>query len=381
MLIGIDGRILAGKGDGIRRYATSLVKHILKIDRENEYIIYLSKDCHLSEKYIEHDNCQLKVIDVPSILWKTPLFTRVLDRDAVEIFHSLAYVLPLAPKAMRKTLLVATFHGLHSEYFLTSYYETIYWILTYRSSAKIADAIFSVSQSLKEEICKKYDISSDKIYVTYSGVAENFKPLKGDEKAIYCKHIIQKYGIPTENYVLYPGGGLSPNKNLITVIKAWKVLKKKDFRNIPLVITRVNTNSISSILKSLDLVGGKDVIGIRWVDEKDLTPLYSCALVSVYPSVYEGFGSPVVEAMACGTPVITSNISAMPEIAGDAALLVNNPYDPYEWAEKIITLLDNEDLREELIKRGLTRAKNFTFDKIAKRTIDAYKEILKKEVH
>jgi glycosyltransferase involved in cell wall biosynthesis len=192
---------------------------------------------------------------------------------------------------------------------------------------------------------------------------------------------MRKYKIYTENYVLYPGGGLSPNKNLITIIKAWKVLKKKDFRNIPLIITRVDTNSISSILKSLDLVGDKDVIGIKWVDEKDLPLLYSCALLSVYPSVYEGFGSPVVEAMACGTPVITSNISAMPEIAGDAALLVNNPYDPYEWAEKITALRDDEDLREKLIKRGLTRAKNFTFDKIAKRTIDAYKEILKKEVH
>ncbi|MCC6005788.1 MAG: glycosyltransferase [Thermofilum sp.] len=233
MLIGIDGRILAGKGDGIRRYATSLVKHMLKIDRKNEYVIYLPKDSHLPEKYIEYDNCQLKVIDLPSILWKTLLFTRVLDRDAVEIFHSLAYVLPLAPKAMRKTLLVATFHGLHFEHFLTSYYETIYWILTYRSSAKIADAIISVSQSLKEEICKKYGISPDKIYVAYSGVAENFRPLKDDEKAIYCKHIIKKYGIPTESYVLYPSGGLSPNKNLITIIKAWKVLKKNGSKKHP----------------------------------------------------------------------------------------------------------------------------------------------------
>jgi glycosyltransferase involved in cell wall biosynthesis len=296
----------------------------------------------------------------------------------MDIFHSLAYVLPLVPKAMRRVLLVATFHGLHSEYFLTSYYETIYWILTYRSSAKITDAIFSVSCTLAKEIYEKYGISPRKVYVIYSGVSENFKPLKDNEKAFYCKYITRKYNIPSRDYILYPGGGLSPNKNLVTILMTWKILKNKYHMNTPLVITRIDTDSssIAHALSVLDLAGGKDVIGLKWVDEEDLPHLYSCALASVYPSIYEGFGSPVVESMACGTPIIISNASAMPEIAGNAALLVNNPMNPYEWAKKIHILLNDESLRKDLIKQGLLRAKNFTWDKIAKRTIEGYKKIL-----
>ena len=130
----------------------------------------------------------------------------------------------------------------------------------------------------------------------------------------------------------------------------------------------------------MGLRDGEDIIGLRWIEGGDLKYLYACALLSVYPSTYEGVGFPIVEAMACGTPVITSNVSAMPEASGGAGLLVNDPMNPEEWANRILALSRNEKLRSRLIRMGLKRARRFTWKRVVADTIDSYRKALKGQV-
>jgi len=372
MIIGIDGEVFTGKRNGVRRYAMSLLEHLLKIDHENEYVIYLHKPMNIH--FFDNDDYRIKVINLPRLVWKSFLFTHLLDKDKIDIFHSLAYSLPIVPRLLRRVKLVTTFHGLHWEYCKWPLHEKVPWIMLFRSSAKVADAVVSVSETLKKEIHEKYGISLSKIYVTYPGVSQEFKPIKQDERLFYHKQLALKYGLPSKTYALYSGAGLRPNKNLTTLLRAWKILSKDYSVEIPLVVTRVGSSSFfNDLLKSLNL--RSNVIHLEWVDEKDIPYVYSCALFSVYPSTYEGFGSPPLESMACGTPAIVSNASAMPEIVGNAALLVKNPLNPYEWAEKVLMIIRSENLRKDLIKRGLLHARAFSWDKTAKSTLAIYKKI------
>ncbi|MGC9203145.1 MAG: glycosyltransferase, partial [Thermoproteota archaeon] len=233
MRIGIDGEVFIGNRNGVRRYAISLLEHLLKIDHENEYVIYLHK---LANTHFFHgDNCRIKVVNLPRLVWKSFIFTYLLDKDKIDIFHSPAYSLPLVPKFLRKVKLVTTFHGLHWEYCRWPLREKIPWILLFRSSAKVADAIISVSETQKKEIYEKYNIHTSKIYVVYPGISQNFKPLKESEKLLCHRRLTIKYGIPSK-FCIYPGAGLRPNKNLITLLRAWKILSENYSIEIPLVV-------------------------------------------------------------------------------------------------------------------------------------------------
>ena len=230
---------------------------------------------------------------------------------------------------------------------------------------KRADKIIAISNNTKKDIVRFLHVPEEKVAVIHAGVDhEKFKKLA-----------IEK----NEKKILFVGSEM-PRKNLPTLIKAFCKLKKKlpGMRLIKVGEAQWQRGRLEllNLVESLNLQ--KDVKFMDSVPEADLPIIYNSSDLFVFPSLYEGFGLPALEAMACGTPVISSNASSLPEVVGDAGVLVD-PLDVDVLAEMMLEVLTNEGLREELIRRGLKRAKMFTWNHCAEETVRVYEEVLDRE--
>ncbi|UXM85521.1 glycosyltransferase family 4 protein [Methanococcus aeolicus] len=233
---------------------------------------------------------------------------------------------------------------------------------------KISDKIIVISHHTKQDIIKHFKIPKDRIKVIHLAANENYKPLNENE----IDKIKQKYNL-NYPFVLYVGG-LEPKKNIPTLLKALYKLKKQGIKH-KLVITGPKRWKYKSIFETIEKLNlQNEVIFTGYVPDEDLPALYNAADLFVYPSLYEGFGLPPLEAMQCGTPVITSNTSSLPEVVGDAGIMVN-PYDVDELANKMYEVLTNDGLRDELSKKGLERAKLFSWKKCAEEHLKVYEEV------
>ncbi|MBW9221790.1 glycosyltransferase family 4 protein [Methanothermococcus sp. SCGC AD-155-C09] len=233
---------------------------------------------------------------------------------------------------------------------------------------RTADKIISDSYSTKKDIIKYFKIPEDNVKVIHLGVDEDYKPLSKEE----INNIKRKHNI-NYPFILYTGG-LAPNKNVERLIYAFYKLKKQ-LPKYKLIITGIKRYKYKSIFETIDKLNlQKDVIFTGYVPDEDLPGLYNAADLFVYPSIYEGFGLPPLEAMACGTPVITSNTSSLPEVVGNAGIIID-PYDVDRLSRAMYEVLSNDGLREELRKKGLKRAKLFNWRKTAEETLKVYREI------
>ncbi|MBT9164999.1 MAG: Mannosylfructose-phosphate synthase [candidate division WS2 bacterium] len=250
------------------------------------------------------------------------------------------------------------------------FYRRWYFNTLTRVSARKADKVISVSQDNMRQIIRYLGVPESKVAVIYHGLDESFRPVKDSNIIESCK---AKYGI-NNDYILCVANNVL-NKNLEGLIKAFDYLRQK--YRIPHKLVIVGNTGFSKEREVwLQEIKGKypDLIHTGYVDYKELPALYSGASVFVLPSYCESFGIPLLEAMACGVPVVTSNIFAMPEVVGDAGLKVN-PYDFKEIGDAVYKLLTNNALREEFIKRGLERVKAFTWEKAAKEALAVYEEV------
>lgn len=254
---------------------------------------------------------------------------------------------------------VITLHDIavfpHPEWFSASYASWKRMLIP--QIAKHARGILTVSEFSKEIICRHLDVSPDKVKVVYNGVSPRFKPATSSA----IQSIRDKYGL-TSPYLLTLGS-LDPRKNFKRTVNAWQHWKKKgNLENFELAIAGgSNTN-----FRRLDLdLSGDSIKLLGFVDDDDLPALYSGAEAFLLPSLFEGFGLPVIESMACATPVITSNTTALAEISGDAALTVD-PSDTDSIQNGILELLNSPVLQDQLRERGLERARQFSWDKAAK---------------
>ena len=237
-----------------------------------------------------------------------------------------------------------------------------------------ADMIITISNNTRNDLIQHLKISPEKLKTVYLGVDNKFSiPTVEDRDSVK-----QKYSLPA-SYILYLGSE-QPRKNFPFLLKSFYKLKK-DHKLPDIKLLKVGKpqigieehNEIIELTKSLNME--KDVIFIEHVLDKDLNSVYNSAQVFVYPSIYEGFGLPPLEAMACGCPVITSNTSSLPEVVGDAGVMVH-PHDTNSLSEAIYQILSNQSLGDELRKKGLSRAKLFSWDKTAAETRGIYNEII-----
>jgi len=233
---------------------------------------------------------------------------------------------------------------------------------------KTADKIITVSNSTKNDLMNHFNIPKEKIRVIFEAADEKFKSLNNKE----TKEVKYKYHLNFP-FILYVGG-LAVHKNIPALIKAFYKVKKKGIQH-KLVITGTKRWKYKEIFETIDKLDlQNDVVFTGYVSDEDLPALYNAADLFVYPSIYEGFGLPPLEAMACGTPVITSNTSSLPEVVGDAGIMVD-PYDVNGLADAMHEVLANEGLRANMIKNGLERAKMFSWEKCARETLKVYEEV------
>jgi glycosyltransferase involved in cell wall biosynthesis len=233
-----------------------------------------------------------------------------------------------------------------------------------------ADAIITVSNWSKKDILKFFPIDSDKVFVTPLATDQKYKPLDRE----WCRYMIEKKLSIKKPFILYIGG-FSPRKNVRSLIMAFSRIYHDLNKDYVLVITgslRDEGNSLKELCDKLQI--SSQVVFTGFVEEDMLPLLYNGAELFVYPSFYEGFGLPPLEAMSCGTPVITSNVSSIPEVVGDAGILID-PYDTSNLMEALVNTLNDEQLKERLSKDGLVRASQYSWKRTASETLSAYKKI------
>ena len=371
MKVGIISDRLNRTLTGVGNYVYNLINELAKINEKNIYLINYKKIKLFSE--------------LNNIIIKNP-FKKLPKKYSYYFWHLyLNYYLKMENlnlDIIHSPENVSLFIKLKNQKKIVTVYDTIAFyfpkmsdlITRYRykmlfpKTLKSADIIISISHHTKEDIIKYLKIPEDKIKVIHLAANENYKPV--NEKEI--EKIKQKYNL-NDPFILYVGG-LAPNKNVEKIIKAYYKLKKQGTTH-KLIITGVKRYKYKSIFETIDKLNlQKDVIFTGYVPDEDLPALYNAADLFVYPSLYEGFGLPPLEAMACGAPVITSNTSSLSEVVGDAGIIVN-PYDVDELTNKIYEVLTNEGLREELSKKGLERAKLFSWRKCAEEHLKVYEQV------
>jgi len=292
-------------------------------------------------------------------------------RTSSQLLHIPDIGVPLASPMK----LVTTVHSIMSyifPYYLPALRERIKYRLKLLS-LKRADRIIAISKSTKDDLINYLHIPPRKITVIPYGVEEKFKPIPKEK----CKKWVEvKWGIKGD-FILYVGA-LSPNKNIPRLLKAFSLLTGKGVKDyLLLIVASLNTPYYKEFLFETQKLGIDKKI--RWLgtqSHQELVYLYNACTLFIFPSLYEGFGLPPLEAMACGAPVITSNTSSLPEVVGDAGILVD-PKNPLEMQEAMRKILLSPSLREELSERAIKRAKEFSWLRTAKETLEVYRKVIR----
>jgi glycosyltransferase involved in cell wall biosynthesis len=364
--IGIDVHCLGGQEGGNDTYYRALVTGLASLPSQHQFICYYvnpetrqhvrtNGTFTLRQLYPAHP-----VVRIPATLpWQ-------MRQDRLDVFHS-QYTVP--PFAKCKT--VTTIHDLAYEHFPEFFplSQKLWFKALMRPSARRADHIITVSEHSKQDIVQTYGIPPDKITVTYCSVSEEFTPREKDRAR---EELARSYRLEGD-FILYVGR-LQARKNLPRLVDAFADLRKAGSRHKLLLVGKRDFmfKALSSHIQELGLQ--ETVLMPGYVPTGDLPSFYGAADVFVYPSIYEGFGLPVLEAMACGVPVITSRGSALEEVAGGAALLID-PFDERSIAKALMRVLQDPDLRAQLTQAGLERSTCFNVTTAARQTMAVYEHV------
>ncbi len=368
MQIGIEARWVCYDKTGFGNYALNLLKEIAEIDSINKFTIYLNEEFDVG-RIGSNTNFEYKVIKRQPEIYKHLSIPSdlLLSGRRIDFFHFLYN----APSLWMPCPFVVTVHDVSFKHVPNMISIKDRWSLNIQFHLRLRKAkkIITVSQNSKDDIIKYYGIPEHKIVVIYEGVDSSFRVISDREEK---RAIAIKYNLP-DKFILYVGTYL-PHKNLETLLYAYHDLKQHRKISHALVFAGKkarNFEAISNLISNLDLTD--DVKTIGFVPEEDLPCLYNLADVFVFPSLYEGFGLPLLEAMACGTPVLASDASCLPEIGGDGALYFS-PRNKNEIAEKIYALLSNGTMRTELIERGCNRSQLFSWRRMTDNTLQVYED-------
>lgn len=372
MKIGIDARAAKWyRGTGIGTYTYQLINSINSVDSRNNYLLFVPENNNLELKF--NDNISLRNISNKSdtSFWNEVNIPNILKKNEVDLYHVPQNGIGL-PKN-KNCPFVITLHDI-IPYKMPETVGDIYMKLFSEQIPdiiKLSDGIITVSQFSKKDIIEEFNYPEDKIFVTHLAAEEIYKPYN---KEMSQKIINDVYHI-NGDYILYVGG-FSPRKNIIGLIEAFSKLISNGKYNLSLVIAGKHGKSYVDYKKrAIDLKIEDKVIFPGYISMEHLPLLYCGSTIFVYPSFYEGFGLPPVEAMACGVPVIASNVTSIPEILEDA-VLYTDPYNIDNMTLCMENILEDSSFNEELIKKGLFRSSKLSWESTAIKTIDAYIKII-----
>lgn len=355
MRIGIDARMSGSAHAGIGRYVENLVEELSR-NKDLELVLLKPNIPHysLAEQFL-----------MPGIIKKAKVDLMHFPHFNVPVFYSGKYLVTI------HDLIKHTSRGMAT----TTRVPWLYWLkylgykFVFRQAVKRAAKILVPSQAVKDELAKTYNLPGDKIVVTYEGVGEKFQhsAISNQQSA----KILAKYNIK-KPFVIYTGS-VYPHKNIERLIQSIKLLNRSA---VQLVISCARNVFWKRLKNKIQKLGAEEFINlVGFVPDEELAVLYTQAEAFVFPTLSEGFGLPGLEAMACGCPVVCSDIPVLREIYGEAALYFD-PLNPEEMAEKIWGVISDKKMRDALIEKGLEQVKKYSWQKMARETLEVYKQAI-----
>ena len=372
MKIGFDAKRFFNNNTGLGNYSRTLLKNILKAQPENAYILYSPNTAQhsVSEKFLHGKNIAVK--SSGKFFWRERGVVSDLKSDGVQLYHGLSNEIPFGiSKSGIKS--IVTIHDLIFKIYPKTYryFDTKIYDLKFKYSCRNANRILAVSESTKRDIIQFYNIPPEKIEVIYQACNPVFYSLQSTENVL---ENLEKYKLPIR-FMLYVGSVIE-RKNLLTIVKAQEQINTAN--RIPLVIVGEGGAYKKKVKQYIQDKNIGDYF--IWLDslenDEHLQALYQKAELFIYPSIYEGFGIPIVEALLSKTPVITSNVSSLPEAAGPNSICID-PYDEKLMKESIELVLTNDSDNHEMVEKGYRYAlANFDGEKCAKKVLELYNKIL-----
>jgi glycosyltransferase involved in cell wall biosynthesis len=366
--IGIDARKLHDFGIGT--YIRNLLRQLARLDHDTEYVL-LSRPEDQAVLSALGPNFRAVAERAGNYSLSEQLrIPMALRREKVSLFHAPHYVLPPLTGCRSVVTIHDCIHLMFPQY-LPNRLALRYAKASIALAARRADRIMTVSESSKRDIMRFFGTPSDKIEVIYNSYDERFGI---EPKAEDIERVRERYQLH-DPFVLY-AGNVKPHKNLERLIDAFHLVRNRGLSDLKLVLIGDDISKYAALRRAVHRHQlHKYVRFLGYMPEDTLTAMYRLASVFVFPSLYEGFGLPPLEAMASGTPVVTSNLSSLPEVAGDAAILVD-PYEPESIADGVYQVLTDRDLSASLRERGLARAHQFSWETSVRRVHHIYESVL-----
>jgi len=371
--IGIDARMFGtAQAAGIGQYAEELVRHLVKNDPANQYHVFVTGEAG-SAFPIYAPNLTKTVVPYPHYTYSEQfLYPGILQKTKLDLVH---YTNFNSPIFFHKIPSIVTIHDLTLWFFpgrqQTGPLKRLLYRVVIRRACQNARHIIAITEATKQDIVRLLKIDPSKITVVYEAASDRYRPTSLSSNLDQLK---RKFNI-TKPYFLYVGQWRA-HKNVIRLIRAFAIVRRRYQLDCQLVLSSKIDSAYPQVQSTIKELGLRDdVILTGYVADSELPYLYGGADCFVFPSLYEGFGLPPIEAMACGTPVVSSNTSCMPEVLGEAARYFD-PLDVEEMAKVMAEVGKSYSLKRELKAKGLQQAKLYSFDRMAKETLAVYRKVL-----
>jgi glycosyltransferase involved in cell wall biosynthesis len=376
MKIGIEGqRLFRPKKHGMDMVALELIRNLQELDHQNEYFIFVKEDEDVSLR--ETGNFRIITLKpAPYPVWEQFILPDAAIRYRCDLLHCTSNTAPV----FADIPLVVTIHDIIYMEKLSLFrkgftpyqkFGNLYRRMIVPQVVKKAAKIITVSEFEKKRIADFFHLDDTKLRAIYNGVGTHFKKVTD---AAILHEIRIKYNLPEQFFFFF--GNTDPKKNTAGVLRALSLFYKETSRDIPLVMLDFDRSELNRLINEVGDPSLRDHIHLTgYIPNRELPVLYSLCTVFLYPSLRESFGIPMLEAMSCGTPVITSNTSSMPEVGGNAALFID-PYKAEQITEAIRRILTESELRNQLIHNGFINAARFSWNKMAADVLALYQELI-----
>lgn len=377
MKIAIDALPVKSLQHGMGTYIFNLLKEMAQLDQAHDFVVFKKPSVFTDLEKSQRFNIQFRNLSkglARRVVWEYTTLPKLLQKEQVDIFWGPSNFLPLR-KACKY---VVTIHDLSSFTYAHTYpyLRRKYYQYIIKQAVKRADLIITDSEFSRQDIINTFSVLPEMVKKIYCGIDDIFRRIESLDAIAQVK---SKYKLP-DDFILTLGV-IEPKKNTERLIRAYAQLRDKH-NNVPKLVIGGskkygwNNRRIFELVETLVL---KDAVNFTdFIEQKDLPVVYSAAKLFILPSLFEGFGLPVIEAMACGTPVITSKTSSLPEITGDAAVLIN-PYDTEEIGQAIIKVISDQQLQTEMRVKGFENVKRFSWQESAHELLCMFEQVGKKQ--
>lgn len=367
--IGFDATPLLGPRSGVGSYTSRLLEAMLRTNPEWEYLLYSNRPLGPLEPELAQARPVVSRLPSKRLIWMQSLLPALIQRSQPDLCHFPNAMAPL----WQPQPFVLTIHD--ASLFLYSHYHPRMRLLSIRLTlpllARRAAAVICVSHHARAELVRILKLDPEKVYVVYEAAPAGYRPVADPHE---LERLRRKYRLP-ERFLLHVGT-LEPRKNLPRLVRAIHQIRQRGC-DISLVLVGAQGWHLNGLGREIERLGLQDAVHFAgYVPGEDLPGLYSLATLFVFPSLYEGFGLPPIEAMACGAPVLCSDRGSLPEICDGAAYMVD-PEDEQALADGLLALLGDAEWRAELSRRGQARARAFSWEKAARETALVYRRVLR----